>query len=147
MSDATSFYQPWLVLDRAPSSIREQERSFAAPALGVSTFRQGTATPNDSSQTSHCAEAPSQASTQHSGPLATTLFNEDSRPKKYRCEECSESYDHPKNLREHKQAKHRGIRYVCDFPGCKKSMAQKKNLARHKAAKHGLRRSDEVTAR
>jgi hypothetical protein len=58
--------------------------------------------------------------------------------KKYRCDECSGGYDHRKNLREHKQTKHRHMRYTCDFEGCGKSMAQKKNLARHKAAKHGL---------
>ncbi len=56
--------------------------------------------------------------------------------KKHRCDECSESYNHPKSLREHKQTKHLGRRYPCPFQGCGEIIAQKKNLGRHMAAKH-----------
>ena len=47
-------------------------------------------------------------------------------------------YPHSKNLRDHKQTKHQGKRYKCDFPGCTKTVAQRKNLRRHKANKHGV---------
>jgi len=62
----------------------------------------------------------------------------DQTHKKYKCNRCSAGYDHRKNLREHKQAKHQRIRYFCNVEGCNESVAQKKNLARHKAGKHGI---------
>jgi hypothetical protein len=59
------------------------------------------------------------------------------RHKRYSCDECTRTYPHRKNLREHKQTKHRQVRYFCDVEGCKQSLAHKKNLSRHKAGKHG----------
>jgi hypothetical protein len=64
------------------------------------------------------------------------------RHKRYLCNECTKSYSHPKNLREHRVSQHQGLRYSCDVPGCFKTVAQKKNLARHKASKHGLEVDD-----
>jgi hypothetical protein len=66
------------------------------------------------------------------------LENHRRKHKMFNCDECTASYAHPKNLREHRQSQHQGLRYYCGVDGCGKSMAQKKNLARHKASKHGL---------
>ncbi|KAJ4989139.1 hypothetical protein SVAN01_05401 [Stagonosporopsis vannaccii] len=52
------------------------------------------------------------------------------------CNQCARWYPHAKNLREHKQTKHQGKRYKCDFPGCPDFVAQKKNLKRHKEKTH-----------
>ncbi|OAL44529.1 hypothetical protein IQ07DRAFT_604891 [Pyrenochaeta sp. DS3sAY3a] len=54
----------------------------------------------------------------------------------FSCDQCSQQYPHPKNLREHKQTKHDKIRYPCDVQGCTQILAQKKNLERHKRSKH-----------
>jgi len=55
--------------------------------------------------------------------------------KKHRCTECSRSYDHRKNLRDHIRSKHTDGRYACPVQGCGESVAHQKNLKRH-IAKH-----------
>jgi len=57
--------------------------------------------------------------------------------KKHRCTECSQSYDHRKNLRDHVRSRHTDYRYECPLEGCRESVAHQKNLRRHMAAKHG----------
>jgi hypothetical protein len=146
MSEVTASCQPSSVPDRhtfvsgqdqilaVPTTIAQtQERSTSEP----STLRESVASSNNSPRTTNSLELSIQGSNQHTDFSATKLVSKQRRSKKYRCDECPTSYDHPKNLREHKQTKHRRIRYTCDYPGCKKSVAQKKNLARHKVAKHG----------
>jgi hypothetical protein len=56
--------------------------------------------------------------------------------KLFYCNECTISFPHPKNLREHKASRHQGLRYPCDVPGCGETVTQKRNLPRHKANKH-----------
>ena len=56
--------------------------------------------------------------------------------KKHRCTECSQSYDHRKNLRDHMRSRHTDDRYECPVQGCRESVAHQKNLRRHMAAKH-----------
>lgn len=56
--------------------------------------------------------------------------------KRHTCNECTKSYAHAKNLREHK-AKHRNKRYSCDI--CGESVAEKRNLSRHIRLKHRIR--------
>jgi len=56
--------------------------------------------------------------------------------KKHRCTECSQSYDHRKNLRDHIRSRHTGDRCKCPFQGCRGSVAHQKNLGRHIASKH-----------
>ena len=85
----------------------------------------------------HVAEAGESSTSDESPKLAPqTQHQQHGRTRRYLCDECPAGYDHRKNLRDHMQTKHKGIRYLCDVKGCYKSVAQKKNLARHKAAKH-----------
>jgi hypothetical protein len=58
------------------------------------------------------------------------------KQKVYSCNQCTKWYYHSKNLREHKQTKHLGIRYLCNFEGCTVSVAQKRNLKRHMENHH-----------
>lgn len=58
------------------------------------------------------------------------------RQKVYSCDQCTKWYYHSKNLRDHKQTKHLGTRYMCGFEGCTVSVAQKKNLKRHREKHH-----------
>ncbi|KAH6614193.1 hypothetical protein C7974DRAFT_72467 [Boeremia exigua] len=64
----------------------------------------------------------------------------------FSCDQCPRWYHHAKNLRDHKQTKHQGKRYKCDFPGCTKTVAQRKNLKRHVKNKHSVFTENEDNA-
>lgn len=66
------------------------------------------------------------------------ITEDDDEETKYPCGECDFVSINKGSLKQHKEAKHIGIRYPCDQ--CKYSATQQSSLKRHKQSKHeGIR--------